>query len=121
MSQLTTYVPTIVEGREKYSYDAKVVGVFLSRSDAVNALLSMLVKHDKISYDAFCDGQTMEETESDSACPETIATREDFVKMLSSKISGNFETLCKYCKILGDSYYECGWKVQIDEHVLKVE
>lgn len=49
---------------------------------------------------------------------ESITTEEEFIEFLYLKVNGNFDSLVEICRTYGDSYYEDGWNIQIDEHDL---
>lgn len=133
MSQLI-YVPVIVHGRDKYEYHAISCGCFLTKENAINAIVDKLVENDFLPFDTFIDMlsdrfSNIKEAEilGEEIEPDYIfdnltedVTIEQFIQRLKQKVNGDVNILEDICKHFGDSYYKDGWKFQIDEHSSKL-
>ncbi len=111
---MTVYVPVIIYGRAKYEYQATTCGVFRNKKDALHALIRKLFDEEWI-------------------CPEYIFAEESRTyggdELKEDDIEYNIQVLCKHantvedvidiCENLGNSFYNDGWKFEVNEFQLQ--
>jgi hypothetical protein len=123
-NQLKVFIPLIIYGRDSHEYESISCGCFVKYEDAVNSLVDELIKTNFISFGCFVDSyEDNKEEESEDEEKEDVIdienfTKKDFTEMIKKKINGDYSSLEKVCNQYGDSYFEDGWKIRIDEHVL---
>jgi hypothetical protein len=113
--KITVYVPVIIYGRDKYEYDATTCGVFRNKKDALKALIRELVTGAWICNEFSFDSENPFSYEG--------------VELKKDDTEYNIQVLCKHtntvedvenmCAMLGDSFYEDGWKIEVNEFQLQ--
>ena len=121
------HLPYIVGGRDKHEYFAHCCGAYVTEKSAIHAMISHLVEKNYISYDEY-----QEQYKYYKDCPTELQTYntskmkivfEIFEKSLLSEndftqhlknITNTKEDLNFVCQNFGDSYFNEGWKWQIN-------
>lgn len=99
------YISIVISGREKYEFEADVVGVFTSKKKAIKMLLKKLIEDEHISALSYIENNDLEE-KVDEDDYETIFE-------LMSKECNTEEDLQNIVKLYENSYYGNGWKYVI--------
>lgn len=121
------YVPLIIDARDPY--ETFTFGAFVKKDDAVNALLAKLMEKEYISYDVYSDNiyNDMCNIEHDFIkdpemkanvllrIKEACTDRKSFLIFLTQKVDSDIDKLESVCDEFGDSDFNDGWKIRLDE------
>lgn len=123
---MTLFIAKFVHGREKYEYHCDCLGVFTTEKDAALALFDHLVAKENIFCPFFYDEQEEnsdhdqeQDQDSEIMIESKKPSRQDDIDLARQNLE-NYANLDEECENNGDSYYEDGWRVEIDQCVLNV-
>jgi hypothetical protein len=143
MNQTIVYVPIILYGGNNNEHSAISCGCFVNKNDVYKAIIRKLVKNNFIPLNYFVrwlgsiknnkdeeeyDDEDDDEDDDDKLdeelfnLDEKTLTVEQFIEYLLKKVDNNYDNLVDICIMYGDLYYTWdkeGWRVQINEHILR--
>ena len=112
---MTVYVPVISDRRDEDDYAATACGAFRNKKDALHALIRELIDSGRILSEISFDYD-------ENSCYEGVELKEDdkeYNILELCKLANTVEDVIDMCEALGDSYYDDGWKIEVNEFQLK--
>ena len=116
MTSIEIFIPLIIWGREKYVFHADKLGAYKTEKEAVHVIIDELFKKGFIRE--FEDRFEFPDDDVEDDCNKCRDNNE-YIQILKNKTKTEDE-LIFLCGQYGDTYYENGWNIRIDNYTIPV-